>query len=80
MHLPVFFLISFYACTRTPALLYPIPFFSVLLSWICYFAYFPPQLRNPVMIFAVLAYRSFVDPAYGPSMPQSGNDDTYFYR
>ena len=69
-----------YVCSRTPPLLYPIPFFNVLLSWICYFASFPPQLQGPVIVCAVFAYPSFVGTACGPSMPQGRSDDTYFYR
>ena len=56
------------------------PFFSVLLSWNRYVCLVPPHLQGPVIVCAVFASPPFVGPACGPSLPQGGNDDTYFYR
>ena len=54
------------------------PFFSVLLSWNRYVCLVPPHLQGPAIVCAVFASPPFVGPACGPSLPQGGNDDTYF--
>ena len=39
-----------------PSVIVSHSFFSVLLSWNCYFAYFPLQFQGPVIVCAVFAY------------------------
>ena len=74
------FLICSYVWKRTPIVLYFIRFFSVRISWNCYVCLVPPHLQRPIIVCAVFASHPFVDPACGPSLPQGGNDYTYFYR
>ena len=72
---------NIFLCLNTyPSFLVSHSFSSVLLSRNCYVCLVPPHLQGPVIVRVVFVYPSFADPACSPSLPQSGSDDTYFYR
>ena len=73
---------SIFLCLYTYPSLYCIPFLFLLYCFpgFVILPTLPTQLQGPVVVCAIFAYPSFVDPACGPSMAQGSSDDTYFLQ